>query len=82
MPTAPVTPPEAPVKPPVKLPSFLVDIIVKYATDAAPTIGTAAAKSLSSLLKKAGQEELSPIEAAHVQGVVVMAVVRLAGVLK
>lgn len=78
MPTSPTKPPEAPVKPPTRMPTFIVDLIVKYATDAAPTLGGAAAKSLSGLMVRMKQTELSAIEQAHVTGVVVMAVTRLA----
>jgi hypothetical protein len=74
--------PAAPVKAPSKLPSFLTDLIVKYALDAAPTLGTAASKSLNGLLQKVGQPAMSPIEEAHVAGVVVMTVTRLTSVLK
>lgn len=79
---SPTAPPAAPVKAPSRFPSFITDLVVKYAVDAAPMVGAATSKSISGFLARSSQAPLSAIEEAHVTGVVVMLVTRLANKLK
>lgn len=81
-PTAPIKPPEAPVKAPSKIPGFLVDLLVKYAVDAAPAMGAAVTRGVSNRLEAADQPPLSPVEQANVLGLVVMTVTRGTAILK
>lgn len=77
-PTAPV----APVKAPTHIPSFITELIIRYATDAAPAIAAASAKYIDSLLDRSGQQQFTGAETTNVTGVIVMVITRSAGLLR
>lgn len=78
---SPVAPP-APVRPPSHVPSFITDLVIRYATDAAPAIAAASAKYIDSMLDRAGQQQFTGAEMTNVTGVIVMVITRSVGLLR